>query len=709
MSPRALGVSVAALTAVLWAIGALPAPHPLAWTSLDLRWYFYPQYEAFYGALRDGAPMAWNPYQLGGMPLLGTLQAGFFYPFHVLYLLLPTPWALAASIALHVALAAGTAAAFGRRAGLSSPAAMLAGIVFATAGTMRHWQLWPYLLEASAWLPLGAIGVLDVTGDRRARGVLLLASANGLSWLAGGPQGTAFAIYAWTGLLAARLLFPGDAAVDRPRAVLSAAAALVAGGLVGTVALWPAYELANDGVRVTRTLAKGLLYPVATPQPSGVVKMWIVSEPWAMRPALALAPFGLLAGPRWLAAWAVVVGGLALLLALGPGTPAFPLYHVLPVIGWFREPGRLLLIAGFAMSVLAGRGLDMLAGILRVGMLRYAAAVVVVAAVAIHGLRMPPPPAPVPFDRGAVPWTPAQHDAYVRLAQISGSDRVWPLSPTIWANSLPPKLASITRLRSIEDYEPLPLRRQSEFFAYFLEGSPTFWDWSDSFEGRMVALRPPKGREPPAARRRLLDLMATRFVLLTPAARRRADVAAFVRDAGLRPAPTSAADLGLPEYELLENPHALPRAYVTYRASRSPRASELLSTLSADTFDPLVESWVEADTDVEPPGDAPPRGAPATIVRDEPNVVELRATLAAPGLVVLADTYDRGWRATIDGVATPILATNHLFRGVRAPAGEHVVRFEYRPRSVIVGGALSLVTAVVLCVLGWRTRARGAA
>src|SRR5262245_9433280 len=162
MSARAVGIAVAALTAALWAIGALPPPHPLAWTSLDLRWYFYPQYEAFYGALRDGAPMAWNPYQLGGMPLLGTLQAGFFYPFHVLYVLLPTPWALAASTALHVALAAGAAAAFGRRAGLSSPAATLAGIAFATTGTLRHWQLWPYLLEASAWLPVGAIGVLDV-------------------------------------------------------------------------------------------------------------------------------------------------------------------------------------------------------------------------------------------------------------------------------------------------------------------------------------------------------------------------------------------------------------------------------------------------------------------------------------------------------------------------------------------------------------------
>ena len=51
--------------------------------------------------------MLWNPYQLCGIPWLGTLQGGFFYPPHLVYLFLPTPWALALCTSLHLALAAG--------------------------------------------------------------------------------------------------------------------------------------------------------------------------------------------------------------------------------------------------------------------------------------------------------------------------------------------------------------------------------------------------------------------------------------------------------------------------------------------------------------------------------------------------------------------------------------------------------------------------
>src|SRR4029453_7291072 len=121
----------------------------------------------------------------------------------------------------------------------------------------------------------------------------------------------------------------------------------------------------------------------------------------------------------------------------------------------------------------------------------------------------------------------------------------------------------------------------------------------------------------------------------------------------------------------------------------------------------LVESWVEADVDLEREPGGPARGAAATIVRDEPQVVEVQATLAAPGLVVLADSYARGWRATVDGVPARIFATNHLFRGVPAPAGAHLVRFEYRPRSLQIGALLTLARALGLAPLARRVAARG--
>ena len=704
MSPFRLGLGVAALVALLWTIGALEPAHHGYWTSLDLRWYFFPVYEAFYGALRAGAPMIWNPYQLCGMPMLGTLQAGFFYPFHVLYLLLPTGSALAASAALHTALLAGSGAAFARRAGLSAPGATLAAMILAMTGAVPQWQVWPYLLEAFAWMPLGAIGVLDLTERRRARGALLVALATGASCLAGCPQVTVFAGYTWGGLLIARLASPAVAPRERLSVVAATAAALVAGGLLGAVTLFPAYEMAQENLRPTRSLSPAFLYPVGGPPTiRGVARTWLAIGSHGLVPALALVPFALRAGAGWLAAWAAVVGGLAGLLALGPATPAVHLYFLLPMVGWFREPSRLLSITGICVGILAGLGLDVLARHFRARAVAPAIVAAILAALTYQGLHMPRATPPLPYRQSDVPWTGVQHDAYVRLAQMIGSDRVWPFSPGVFGNSLHPKLPSLTRLRSIEDYEPLSLRRQAEFFVYLLEGSVVSRQFTAQFEGRTTTLRAPRGREPTATRRRLLDLAATRFVVMRPSMLMRPDVAAFVRDAGLEPRPALGSDL-----DLWENPHALPRAYVTYRARPAPPARKLLRLMARDGFDPLVESFIEADTGIDAAADAPARGAAAAIGRDEPQLVEVQATLAAPGLVVLADTFAAGWRASVDGIPAPVLATNHLFRGVPVPAGEHRVRFEYRPRALQIGAIVTLATALALCVFGWCARTRRA-
>ncbi|MGH6692227.1 MAG: YfhO family protein [Gammaproteobacteria bacterium] len=201
----------------------------------------------------------------------------------------------------------------------------------------------------------------------------------------------------------------------------------------------------------------------------------------------------------------------------------------------------------------------------------------------------------------------------------------------------------------------------------------------------------------------MLDLAAVRFVVIPTRLRSRPDVADFVREAGLDPA----VPLG-PGLDLVENPHVLPRAYVTYRTRRAPPVRELLPLLAQQSFDPLAESFVEGDSGLDDAAKAPVRGAAAVIVRDDPQVVEVQATLVVPGLVVLADTFAQGWRATVDGQPAPILATNHLFRGVPAPAGNHVVRFEYRPGSLAIGATLSLAGALALALLGWRLKLRAA-
>ena len=169
--------------------------------SWDLRLQFYPFYEAAYGWLAAGVLPIWNPYQLCGIPWIATLQGGFFYPLHVLYLLLPTHVGLASLGLLHLLFIAFSTAAFARRAGLTPAAATLAALLFTLHDRVRYLLLWPSHLEAVSWLALGCLAILDLERRKGVRAVALLGLATGASLLAGDPQHTVFLLYAWGSLL----------------------------------------------------------------------------------------------------------------------------------------------------------------------------------------------------------------------------------------------------------------------------------------------------------------------------------------------------------------------------------------------------------------------------------------------------------------------------------------------------------------------------
>lgn len=90
--------------------------------------------------------------------------------------------------------------------------------------------------------------------------------------------------------------------------------------------------------------------------------------------------------------------------------------------------------------------------------------------------------------------------------------------------------------------------------------------------------------------------------------------------------------------------------------------------------------------------DCPTVGGTASIADYKADLVEIK-TSGNGGLLVLSDQYYPGWQATLDGQTVPIVRTDTLFRGVCVPAGDHTVRFDYRPQPLMIGLALS--------VLGW--------
>jgi hypothetical protein len=96
-----------------------------------------------------------------------------------------------------------------------------------------------------------------------------------------------------------------------------------------------------------------------------------------------------------------------------------------------------------------------------------------------------------------------------------------------------------------------------------------------------------------------------------------------------------------------------------------------------------------------------------------PNRTIIEAEIRVPAMLVIAECWHPGWRATVDGRPTPVQRVNYLQQGVRLEAGRHTVRLRFFPRSVVYGAwatALSwLVFAGILAAgaTGHRRREAG--
>jgi hypothetical protein len=75
--------------------------------------------------------------------------------------------------------------------------------------------------------------------------------------------------------------------------------------------------------------------------------------------------------------------------------------------------------------------------------------------------------------------------------------------------------------------------------------------------------------------------------------------------------------------------------------------------------------------------------------------VVLSVTTPCPGLVVLTDTYDKGWKAVVNGRSKPVLPTDLAFRGVAVDAGQSTIELLYRPRSFQAGVRAAMAAPVL--------------
>lgn len=162
------------------------------------------------------------------------------------------------------------------------------------------------------------------------------------------------------------------------------------------------------------------------------------------------------------------------------------------------------------------------------------------------------------------------------------------------------------------------------------------------------------------------------------------------------------------QVQAYENLAVYPRAYFTDEVRLATDQATVLRAVRADGFDGRRLAFIEAPA--LPALPAAGQHAPARVQQKQRTATRLALATDSTEtrFLVLSEMYFPGWRAFVDGVETPIYRTNYVFRGVVVPAGEHEVVFRYRPRSLVLGAAISGLVLLLLFILIISDRRRSA-
>ena len=212
----------------------------------DLHSQFYGPRCWYRECLLAGQLPHWNPYILCGVPFLANPQNSVFYPFTLIFLVLPATYGFAVVSALHSALLGFFSYLLGRALGLSFWGALLAGIAAGFAGIPIKQIEFPEMAAGFAWTPLALLGAWQCLTRPGPRAAAILGTAIGLQLLAGSPYPP---FYSAVGILCALAVRAGSAFFQRspatpagagwPRRIAALGGGLLCGVLTGCIQYVP--------------------------------------------------------------------------------------------------------------------------------------------------------------------------------------------------------------------------------------------------------------------------------------------------------------------------------------------------------------------------------------------------------------------------------------------------------------------------------------
>jgi hypothetical protein len=132
-------------------------------------------------------------------------------------------------------------------------------------------------------------------------------------------------------------------------------------------------------------------------------------------------------------------------------------------------------------------------------------------------------------------------------------------------------------------------------------------------------------------------------------------------------------------------------------AQAATGADNAWGALSGGQFDPGSQVIIEEERAASIPDCRQAQArADVQIVDEHANQLAARVQSSSPGWLVLSDVWYPGWQTRVDGHGTQIWRANYLFRAVHLEAGTHEVLFSYTPWSFYLGSLATLMAAIIL-------------
>lgn len=146
---------------------------------------------------------------------------------------------------------------------------------------------------------------------------------------------------------------------------------------------------------------------------------------------------------------------------------------------------------------------------------------------------------------------------------------------------------------------------------------------------------------------------------------------------------------------ILENPNALERVYFAASVLTLPE-SKIEDTIMDDlNFNPRKEVALSKDLNIK---SVTGKGI-AKISYYSPNLIKINTETVYEEVLVLADQYEDGWIAAINGKETKISPANYILRAIKVPPGKNEISFYYLPNAFTLGQKISVISVFFLLVL----------